>query len=55
MTKTSAAVKNRWNDKTYDYFKLVMPKGYKTVLKALAEAEGKSLNKYIMDKIKGGD
>jgi len=47
MGKTSAAVKNRYNDKTYDRINLTIPKGGKEILKAHAEAHGESTNAFI--------
>ena len=47
MGKTSAAVKNRYNDKAYDRINLIVPKGQKDVIKAYAESKGESLNGFI--------
>jgi predicted HicB family RNase H-like nuclease len=47
MGKTSATVKNRYNEKAYDRISLVVPKGQKEVIKAHAEAHGESLNRFI--------
>lgn len=47
MGKTSAAVKNKWNDKAYDRINLTVPKGQKDVIKEFAEANGESVNGYI--------
>lgn len=47
MSKTSAAVKNRWNDKAYDRINLTVPKGQKEIIKAHAEANGESVNGFI--------
>lgn len=52
MGKTSAAVKNKWNDKAYDRINLTVPKGDKDKIKAYAEKKGKSVNSYINDLIK---
>lgn len=51
MGKTSAAVKNKWNDKAYDRINLTVPKGEKDKIKAYAESKGKSVNGYIYDLI----
>lgn len=51
MAKTSAAVKNRYNNKTYDRINLTVPKGQKEVIKAYAEAHGESLNGFIQKAI----
>lgn len=47
MGKTSAAVKNKWNDKAYDRINLVVPKGKKDIIKEYAEANGESVNAFI--------
>jgi len=45
--RTSAAVKNKYNAKTYDRIEVVVPKGEKAELKAYAEKNGESLNGFI--------
>lgn len=52
MGKTSAAVKNRYNNKTYDRINLVIPKGQKDIIKAYAESHGESVNGFIQRAIK---
>lgn len=53
MGKTSAAVKNRYNDKTYDRINLTVPKGDKEIIKAHAEKhDGGSVNGFIQRAIK---
>lgn len=48
MAKTSAAVKNRYNDKAYDRITVIVPKGEKDGLKAHADKFSyKSLNDFI--------
>ena len=47
MGKTSAAVKNRYNEKAYDRISLTVPKGQKETIKAHAESKGESLNGFI--------
>jgi uncharacterized protein (DUF1778 family) len=47
MGKTSAAVKNKYNEKAYDRISLVVPKGQKEVIKKHAESHGESLNGFI--------
>ena len=47
MGKTSAAVKNRYNEKAYDRINLTVPKGEKEVIKAHAESMGESVNAFI--------
>ena len=48
MGKTSAAVKNRYNEKAYDRIALMLPKGSKERLKEEAEKRGfKSINALV--------
>ena len=47
MGKTSAAVKNRYNEKTYDRINLTVPKGDKERIEAHADAHGESVNAFI--------
>lgn len=47
MGKTSAAVKNKWNDKAYDRINLTVPKGSKEIIKDFAEKNGESVNGFI--------
>ena len=47
MGKTSATVKNRYNEKAYDRISLMVPKGQKEVIKTHAESQGESLNGFI--------
>lgn len=51
MGKTSSAVKNRYNAKTYDHILLAIPKGIKNEWKARAEENGESLTKFIMNAV----
>lgn len=46
-SKTSAAVKNRYRDKTFDRIEFIVPKGKKDLIKQHAESKGYSLNGYI--------
>lgn len=41
--------------KKLDEIKIRVPKGKKEMYKQMAEAEGKSLNQFIIDKIEGQD
>ena len=50
-TKTSSAVKNRYNAKAYDRITVCVPKGDKSVIEARAKELGKSTNAYIKDLI----
>lgn len=52
MGKTSAAVKNRYNDKVYDRINLTTIKGDKEKIKAHAEGRGESVNGFINRAIK---
>ena len=47
MSRTSAAVKNRYKAKAYDRIETIVPKGQKAVLQEHAESKGESLNKFI--------
>lgn len=48
MGKTSAAAKNRYNDKVYDRINLTVDKGMKDIIKAHAdEHDGGSVNGFI--------
>ena len=47
MGKTSATVKNRYNEKAYDRINVVVPKGQKEIIKKLAESKGESVNGLI--------
>lgn len=47
MGKTSAASKNKYNEKAYDRITLVVPKGMKEIYRNRAEDKGMSLNAYI--------
>ena len=47
MGKTSSAVKDRYNAKTYGEIKVRVPKGEKDLIQAHAEAHGESTNGFI--------
>ena len=48
MSKTSSAVKDRYNAKAYDEIKLRVPKGRKAEIQAHAEQhDGGSVNKFV--------
>ena len=49
--RTSAASKNKWNEKTYDRINFVVPKGQKDIIKQAAEKVGKSVNAYIWEAV----
>lgn len=44
MSKTSSAVKNRYNEQVYDRLAIVLPKGRKEAVEAFAESHGLSVN-----------
>ena len=54
MGKTSSAVKDRYNAKAYDEIKVRVPKGQKELIQAHAEAQGKSVNQFILECINEG-
>lgn len=43
-TKTSSAVKQRYNEKAYDRLAITIPKGRKETIEAYAKQEGISIN-----------
>ena len=48
MSKTSSAVKDRYNAKAYDEIKVRVPKGQKDIIKAHADTfDGGSVNGFI--------
>jgi predicted HicB family RNase H-like nuclease len=47
MGKTSAASKNKYNEKAYDRISTVVPKGRKAELQAHAESRKESLNAFV--------
>lgn len=49
MGKASTKAKNKYNDANYDRISLSVPLGKKEEYRKRAEAEGKSLNQYIID------
>ena len=50
-SKTSSAVKNKYNSKVYDRIEIVVPKGQKEVIKLSATENGESVNNYIVTAI----
>ena len=50
-TKTSTAVKARYNTKAYDQVAIRIPKGKREIYKAFAESKGKSLTGLITELI----
>ena len=51
MSNTSAAVKNRWNEKNYDRVYVTIPKGYGEKLKEYCKENGVSVNSVVFDEI----
>lgn len=47
MSKTSSAVKDRYNAKAYDEIKVRVSKGQKDIIKAHADSTGESVNAFI--------
>ena len=47
MGKTSSAVKDRYNVKTYDRINLIVKKGQKEVIQSHAASRGESTNAFI--------
>ena len=43
-TKTSTAVKQRYNEKAYDRLAITVPKGRKSVIEEYAKSQGESVN-----------
>ena len=46
-TKTSSAVKQRYNEKAYDRLAITIPKGKKDAVAAFAERNGESINSLV--------
>ncbi len=51
MGKTSAAVKNRYNAKTYDHINVLVKKGEKERYKKIAEEKGLSLSQLFVNAV----
>lgn len=51
ISKAQQRAVEKYKKENYDFIKLRVDKGQKDILKARAEAEGKSLNQYILDLI----
>lgn len=49
--KSQTRAKNKYNAKTYDNLRIVVPKGKKDVIKAFAESKGKSINGFVNEAI----
>ena len=53
MGKASTRAKNKYNTENYERIALTVPKGKKAEYQKQAEACGKSLNQFIIDRIEG--
>ncbi len=51
MSKAQTRASNKYQSKAYDRIALLVKKGQREIIKAHAEAQGKSLNAYINDLI----
>lgn len=55
MTKqngnSQTKAKNRYNAKTYDSLRIVVPKGKKDIIKDFADKQGKSINGFVNEAI----
>lgn len=49
MSKTSSAVKARYNKKAYDQLNITVPKGRRATIEATATQQGKSVNGLVND------
>jgi hypothetical protein len=47
MSKTSSAVKNKYNSKAYDRIALTVPKGQKDIINAHASKRNETMNAFI--------
>lgn len=51
ITEAQKRATEKWQKENYEFIKVRLNKGQKEIIKRKAEAEGKSINQYIMDKI----
>lgn len=51
MGTSATRAKNKYNAKTYDNIRILVPKGKKEIIKAIAEEQGESLNKFVNNAI----
>lgn len=51
ITEAQKRATEKWQKENYEFIKVRLNKGQKEIIKHKAEAEGKSINQYIMDKI----
>lgn len=47
MGKASTRAKNKYNRKAYDRINIMVPRGDRDVIRAVAEMNGMSMNEYI--------
>lgn len=50
-TQAQRRATDKWQKDNYEFIKVRLNKGDKEKIKAMAAAEGKSINQYIIDKI----
>lgn len=50
-TQAGRKATDKWQKENYEFIKIRLNKGEKEKVKAAADAEGKSINQYIRDKI----
>lgn len=53
LAKTSNAVKDRWNAKSYDDLRIRIPKGRKADVEAYAKEHGESVNGLVNSFLRG--
>lgn len=51
MGTSATRAKNKYNAKAYDNIRILVPKGKKEIIKAAAEGQGESLNKFVNNAI----
>ncbi len=51
MGTSATRAKNKYNAKAYDNIRILVPKGKKEIIKAVAEGQGESLNKFVNNAI----
>lgn len=51
VTTAQRKATDKWQKENYEFIKVRLNKGEKEIIKEKAEAEGKSINQYIRDRI----
>lgn len=51
VSKAQRKATEKWQKENYEFMKIRLNKGDKEKVKKNAEAEGKSINQYVLDKI----